>query len=165
MDRFYRALRGITIAALALGLLSAGYVFYTNWPDMRVYSAPTTDLLHALNTLGYETLLTLGEMLGSSACVLGITLAWLDRRKRWFAALMIATLATHLFPAIVDTLVFVFPNQRIQILDYSSAPGAIYITSVFLAPLIALALTLLFTRTIQERVAVDANLGITRSAL
>lgn len=165
MERFYRALRGLTIAALALGLLCAGYVFYTNWPDTRVYSAPTTSALQAMHTLGYETLLTLVDMLGYGACVLGIVLAWLAHRRRWFAALMIATLATHLFPVIVDTLVFVFPNQRIQILDFSSVPGAIYITSVFLAPLIALALTLLFTRTAQERVAIDADLGITRSAL
>lgn len=165
MERFYRALRVLCVAAIALGFLAACYVFYTNWPDTRVYSAPTTPALQVMNTLGYEILLTFVDLLGYGACLLGLVLAWLDHRKRWFSALLLATLATHLFPAVVDSLVFVFPNQRIQILDFSSVPGVIYITSVFLAPLIALALILLFTRTAQERVDVDTDLGITRSAI
>lgn len=165
MERFYRALRGIAIAALALGLLCAGYIFYTNWPDTRIYNSQTTPALQALNFLGSNTLLTLADMLGDGACGLGITLAWLDRRKRWFAALSILTLGTHLYPAVVETMAIIAPNQRFQFLDFSSASGAIFLTTEELAPLIAVALTLLFTRTAQERATVDADLGISRSAI
>ncbi|HEX8983152.1 MAG TPA: hypothetical protein VF792_10310 [Ktedonobacterales bacterium] len=158
MERFYRALRGLTITAIVLGVLTAGFVFYAYWPPTRVYSAAPTPSLQVLYGLGFQTLQIVAGTLGSGACVMGIVLAWLDHRKRWFVALMIVTFVTHLFPVAVYAWVFSALNQRIQFLNSSSE-------FAFIASLLALALTLLFTRTPQGRVDVDDDLGITRSAI
>lgn len=168
MDRFYRALRGLTIAALALGLFTAGYDFYTNWPSLVTSDTgaqASTPIVQALITLEHETAQRLSFILGSGVCLMGIALSWMDHRKRWFATLLIVTLATNLVSAVVDALMNLFPNRQFHFLDFSTESGVIYFTTITLAPLIAVALTLVFTRTVKERMAVDADLGITRSAI
>lgn len=169
MDRFYRALRVLCVASIATGVLAACMVGF----EMSYFSQfngtevnPTLTSPRVLYDLVMQPFYIGHILIVNGACVMGIVLAWLDHRKRWFAALIIVTAIVYIGPNMLSVWQSFTPNQ--------SPPGWAtllygqfsFLLTQFLPPLIAVVITLAFARgTRQERLAIEADLGITRSAI
>lgn len=170
MDRFYHALRVLSIAALVLGVLAACLESYDMWwssqlngtdVNISITSAP------GLFALAMQPVIVGSGLLADGACTMGITLAWLDHRKRWWVALIVVTLITFVLPNLLEVWYSFTLHQSIQ-LWFAMQFGGMYAYMLFqlLFPLIPVLTTLAFAReTQQERMAIEADLGITRSAL
>ncbi len=170
MDRFYRALRVLCIVAIATGALAACLVGFEIIWYPRLFNGTDVNLTitspQALYDLARQPLFIGNGLLESGACVMGIVLAWLDRRKRWLVALIIVTFIAYVGPNYLRIWQMYTPNQ--------SQPGGVtlqygqfsYLLIQSLPSLIAVVTTLAFARdTQQERMALEAELGITRSAI
>lgn len=170
MERFYRALRVLSVAALVLGVLTACLVSCDIWwssqPSGTGVNLSITSA-SGLFALAMQPIIVGSDFLARGSCAMGITLAWLDYRKRWFVALIIVTLITFVLPNLLEVWYSFTLHQSIQ-LWFAMMFGGVYAYMLFqlLSPLIPVLATLAFARgTQQEHEAVEADLGITRSAL
>lgn len=170
MERFYRALRVLCVAAISVGILAACLVSFEHWWFAQFHGTevtPTITSPRVLYDLAMQPFYVGHFLLASGACVMGVVLAWLDHRKRWFVALIIVILIVYVGTNLLSVWLTWTPSQflpgwamLLEDAEYS------FLLTVFLPPFIAVLTTLAFARgTQQERVAVDAVLGLSRSAL
>lgn len=172
MERFYRVLRRLALAALVSGVIAAVVIGYLDWwnsPYSNGMNPQTQSAsFQALRSLVVQSVSFLASLLDNGVCVMGITIAWLDLRKRWFVSLITVTLAAYLFPAILNVWDILSPSNPLPSMPILNGLNGIilWVVILYLIPLIAVLVTLIFAReTPQERKIVDADLGITRSAL
>lgn len=172
LERFYHALRRIAVAALVSGVIAAvviGYLDLWNSPyNSGMNAQPQSASTQALRSLVVQSVAFLATLFDYGACVMGITVARLDRRKHWFDWLIVVTSAAHLLPAILNVWAILSPSSPLSSMFMVNGLNGIVVWVLigYVFPLIAVLVTLIFAReTRQERATVDADLGITRSAI
>jgi hypothetical protein len=176
MDRLYKALVWLASIAIVLGLVivyhyvmlpvggfSQGYFFSGS-------DGPVVAFFSMLKSQTFYLFSTLSNLFDSGAIVLGIALAWANRRYGWMAALIIVTLLSFIWPTFVLTWqnFHVPPSQ-----DPSQSQAQIQMSNLMVlsVSLLPAALALIFALIHRKAAAAntaataDADLGVVRSAL
>lgn len=171
-ERLYKTLAWLAALALILGLVIA-FLYATlpaNLLPNGYYFGGSDGLIVAfltvLHSRVFEVAISLSNLLGSGAIVLAAVLAWMQRRRAWLTALIVAVLLTLAWPS------FALAWQIAQFPPGPSAPPESEIKTFSIisltVPLIPFALPLIFAlihRKPTSAATTDAELGIVRSAL
>jgi hypothetical protein len=172
MERLYKALVWLAAVALVLGLVIA-YLYATlsaNLLPNGYYFGGSDGLivafLRVLRSRMFEVAISLSNLLGSGAFVLAAVLAWMQRRRAWLTALVVAALLALVWPS------FMLAWQIVQFPPGPSGPPESELKTFNIIsltiPLIPFALPLIFALIRRKPAAAtttDAELGIVRSRL
>lgn len=171
MERMYRALfwlagAGVAVEFLALGVNAISAAQSVPTGAWQPYSGPSGML-----TLFWIPVITsVAKYFNEGAALLGVSLAWADRRRGWFIALTVLAAAAIAFPFGFDFLLTrpEFFTVHPRVAAWLGINAALLFNTASLAPA-ALALIFAWRGRTSERQATriewDTALEITRSSL
>ena len=174
MEKLYKALTWLASVALICGLFIAFRVqATTQFQGLSLSGAQgfAPMFFAVLTGTWFMELSSISTMLADGAIVLGVTIAWMGRRRTWLVALLVVTVLTWLWPAAAQAWqVATFVPQAAA---DGLSPQAISMINftLFAVPLIPVVLALVMALTHRrltpssDTTSTDAELGIERGSL